>query len=105
MKLLIWFSRIFVGVLFVFSGLVKLNDPLGFSYKLEDYFAPDVLNLMFLEPFALALAVFLVILEVLLGVALLVGFKSKLTVWSLFLLIVFFTFLTFYSAYFNKVTD
>lgn len=105
MKLLIWFSRVFVGVLFIFSGLVKLNDPLGFSYKLEDYFAPDVLNLMFLEPFALSLAVFLVILEVLLGVALLLGFKTKLTVWSLFLLIVFFTFLTFYSAYFNKVTD
>ena len=46
-----------------------------------------------------------VIVEVLLGVMLLLGFKPKFTVWSLLAMIVFFTFLTFYSAYFNKVTD
>ena len=27
-----------VGILFIFSGLIKGNDPLGFSYKLEEYF-------------------------------------------------------------------
>jgi hypothetical protein len=42
---------------------------------------------------------------VLLGVALLLGFWKKITVWLLFAMIIFFTFLTFYSAYFNKVTD
>jgi uncharacterized membrane protein YphA (DoxX/SURF4 family) len=105
MNILTWISRIFVGVLFIFSGLIKLNDPLGFSYKLEDYFAPDVLNLTFLEPFALAIALFVVILEVVLGVALLLGYRAKLAVWLLLGMIVFFTFLTFYSAYFEKVTD
>ncbi len=105
MKLLVTFSRIFVGVLFIFSGLIKLNDPVGFSFKLEEYFSPEVLNISFLLPFALAFAVFVVILEVILGVALLLGFQKKVTLWSLFGLIVFFTFLTFYSAYFNKVTD
>jgi hypothetical protein len=35
---LIWFCRIAVGLLFIFSGLIKANDPLGFSYKLEEYF-------------------------------------------------------------------
>lgn len=78
---------------------------MGFSFKLEDYFAPDVLNMQFLAPYALAIALFVVIFEVVLGVALLIGYKPKLTVWMLFALIVFFTFLTFYSAYFNKVTD
>lgn len=99
------FSRVFVGILFIISGLIKLNDPIGFAFKLEEYFSEPVLNLPFLEPLALAIAVIMVILEVVLGVMLLVGFKRKLTIWSLLLMIVFFTFLTFYSAYFNKVTD
>lgn len=99
------FCRIFVGILFIISGLVKLNDPVGFAFKLEEYFGETVLNIPFLMPFALALAVVTVIIEVLLGVMLLVGFKRKFTVWSLLLMIVFFTFLTFYSAFFNKVTD
>ncbi|MCG2459714.1 DoxX family protein [Flavobacteriaceae bacterium F89] len=105
MKYLVAISRIVVGVLFIFSGLIKLNDPMGFSFKLEEYFSPGVLDLPFLVPYALLVAVFLVILEVLLGIMLLVGFRVKFTVWSLLLMILFFTFLTFYSAYFNKVTD
>lgn len=99
------FSRLFVGVLFIISGLIKLNDPVGFSYKLAEYFSEPVFNMPFLEPLALGLAIFLVILEVVLGVMLLVGYKSKLTIWALLLLIVFFTFLTFYSAYFDVVKD
>ena len=105
MKLLVGFCRIFVGLLFIFSGLVKLNDPVGFSFKLDEYFSAAVLGLEFLQPFALPLAIFLVILEVILGVMLLLGFQKKFTVWSILLMILFFTFLTFYSAYFNKVTD
>jgi len=105
MRILVGISRILVGVLFIISGLIKLNDPVGFSFKLQDYFAPEVLNLEFLAPYALVLAVFVVIFEVLLGVMLLVGYAKKITLWSLLLMIVFFTFLTFYSAYFNKVTD
>ena len=104
-NILTQFSRIFVGLLFIISGLIKLNDPVGFSFKLEEYFSEGVLNLPFLVPYALAIAVFIVIFEAVLGVMLLVGFKTKFTVWSLLLMIVFFTFLTFYSAYFNKVTD
>ncbi|MCL6265151.1 BT_3928 family protein [Flagellimonas myxillae] len=105
MKYLVWISRIIVGILFIISGLIKLNDPVGFSFKLEEYFSQGVLDLPFLMPMALAISIFVVIVEVLLGVLLLIGFKPKFTVWSLLLMIVFFTFLTFYSAYFNKVTD
>ena len=104
-NILTQFSRIFVGFLFIISGLIKLNDPVGFSYKLEEYFSEPVLNLPFLEPLALSIAIFVVIAEVVLGVMLLLGYKTKFTVWSLLAMIVFFTFLTFYSAYFNKVTD
>lgn len=105
MKYLVGFSRIIVGVLFIISGFIKLNDPVGFSFKLEEYFSQGVLDLPFLEPYALAISIFVVIFEVLLGVMLLVGFRVKFTMWSLLLMIVGFTFLTFYSAYFNKVTD
>lgn len=105
MKYLVGFSRIVVGVLFIISGLIKLNDPVGFSFKLQDYFAPSVLDLEFLVPYSLGLAVFVVIFEVILGVMLLLGYAKKFTLLSLLGMIVFFTFLTFYSAYFNKVTD
>jgi hypothetical protein len=39
MKFLATFFRIFVGLLLIFSGLIKLNDPLGFQYKMEEYFS------------------------------------------------------------------
>jgi len=105
MKVIVGVSRIFVGILFLISGLIKLNDPIGFSFKLKDYFVPDVLNLGFLVPYALLIAIVVVIYEVLLGVMIILGYAKKFTLWSLLLMIVFFTFLTFYSAYFNKVTD
>ena len=105
MKYIVTISRVLVGVLFIISGLIKLNDPVGFSFKLKDYFAPDVLNLEIFVPFALAIAIFIVIFEVMLGVMLLLGYAKKFTIWSSLLMIIFFTFLTFYSAFFNKVTD
>lgn len=105
MRYLVEICRWIVGILFIISGLIKLNDPVGFSFKLEEYFSQAVLDLPFLEPYALAIALFVVIFEVLLGVMLLIGFRLRFTLWSLLLMIIFFTFLTFYSAYFNKVTD
>ena len=105
MKYLVHLSRILVGGLFIFSGLIKLNDPVGFSFKLEEYFGPTVFDIGFLEPLALPIAIFVVIFEVLLGILLLIGYKPKFTVYSLLGMIVFFTFLTWYSAYYNKVTD
>ena len=98
---LLWFCRIFVGTLFIFSGLIKANDPLGFSYKLEEYF--DVFHLGFLSSFSLQMAIFLCALEMLFGFALLIGAQGKKLAWGLLLLIIFFTFLTFYSAVFKVV--
>lgn len=98
-------SRLFVGVLFIVSGLIKANDALGFSYKLDEYFSADVLNLEFLMPLSLIMAAGICIVEIVLGVMVLIGSRPKLTNWSLMGMIIFFTFLTFYSAYFNKVTD
>ena len=100
-KFLIAFSRIIVGLLFIFSGLIKANDPLGFGYKLQEYF--EVFHILFLNDYATAIAIFLCALEMILGAALLFGIKSRQVVLGLLLLIIFFTFLTFYSAYFDVV--
>ncbi|MBC2839798.1 BT_3928 family protein [Robiginitalea sp. SC105] len=105
MKYLVQVARVLVGLLFIVSGFIKLNDPVGFSFKLEEYFSPPVLDLPFLEPYALAIALFVVVLEVILGVTLLLGYQRKLTLWTLLATIVFFTFLTLYSAVTGKVTD
>ena len=104
-RILIPVIQFLVGGLFIFSGLVKMNDPVGFSFKLEEYFSEPVLNIPFLEPLALPLAIVLVIVEVLLGADLLMGIKRRWTMVLLTGMIGFFTFLTFWSAYFNQVTD
>ena len=105
MKILTLISRLIIGSLFIVSGLIKANDPTGFAYKLEEYFSPDVLNLEWLIPYALFMAVLICIGEIVLGVAAIMGAKIKLVSGLLLLMMLFFTFLTFYSAYFEKVTD
>ncbi len=105
-------ARFLVGAVFIFSGLIKLNDPVGTQIKFEEYFevfAQDVPLLhdffMALVPFTLVMSVLFCAAEIILGVALLVSYKPKVITWLLFFLVTFFTFLTFYSAHFNRVTD
>ena len=98
MKYFIGFCRLFVGSLFIVSGLIKANDPLGFSYKLEEYFAESALGLPFLEPWAIYLAIAACLSEIILGFALLFGAKIKLATWSLLILTLFFGWLTAYTA-------
>ena len=104
-KLIVHLTRIFVGAMFIFSGFVKLVDPIGSQYKFEEYFGESVLNLEFLIPYALPFSIVLIMVEIMLGVSLLLGYKPKGTVLSLLGLTTLFLFLTWYSAYYNKVTD
>ncbi len=102
-------SRFFVGGLFIFSGLIKINDPVGTQIKLEEYFevfAADFGSFFHgFIPWALEIGMVMIVLELALGVAVLIYYRMNLTMWVMLGLMVFFTFLTFYSAYFNKVTD
>ena len=102
-KVMLSFSRWFVGVLFIFSGLIKANDPLGFGYKLQEYF--EVFHLGFLNDWATAIAIFLCVLEIVLGALLLFGFWRNQVTKGLLAIIIFFTFLTFVSAAFKVVTS
>ncbi|MGG6231714.1 DoxX family protein [Tenacibaculum sp. SDUM215027] len=105
LKMLTHISRVLVGLLFIYSGFVKLVDPIGSQYKFEEYFGADVLNLEFLIPYALPFSILLIVTELVLGIMLLVGYKEKFTVWSLFGINLIFLFLTWYSYTYNKVTD
>ena len=100
---LLGFCRIFTGLLFIFSGFIKANDPTGFGYKLQEYF--EVFHLTTFNEYATAIAVVICGFEILLGALLLFGVYANLVAWGLLLLILFFTFLTFYSAFFEVVTS
>lgn len=102
-KVALTFSRWFVGLLFIFSGLIKANDPLGFGYKLQEYF--EVFHLNFLSDWATGIAILLCVLEIVLGALLLFGFWRNQVLKGLLALIIFFTFLTFVSAAFKVVTS
>lgn len=103
MKLITQICRILVGVLFIISGFIKANDTIGFSYKLVEYF--EIFDMHYFIDYAVSIAMFICIFEIMVGVALLLGAYTRLTVWLLLLMIVFFTILTGYSAITGKVTD
>lgn len=105
------FSRVIVGGVCIVSGLVKANDPLGFSYKLEEYFEDGALayrikemfgmpgfSLEFLIEYALVLSIVICVIEIILGVLLIIGGEIKKTAYFTFLMMLFFTFLTWHTA-------
>ncbi len=100
-----------VGI-FLFSGLIKLNDPIGTELKLEEYFEVFALDFPWMAGFwkllipqALLFSIGLSSAEIVLAIALALNYKTKATLYSFVGILIFFSFLTFYSAYFNKVTD
>ena len=102
-KLLFQITKWIVGLLFIFSGLIKANDPLGFGYKLQEYF--EVFHISFLNGWATGIAVLLCVLEIVFGALLLFGVFRNLVLKGLLVTIIFFTFLTFVSAAFKVVTS
>ena len=104
-------SRVLVGGLCIVSGLVKANDPVGFAYKLEEYFEDGALayrikelfgmpsfSLEFLIPFALVLSVLICLSEIVFGVMLIIGGRIKFISYMVLIMMLFFTFLTWHTA-------
>lgn len=109
---LVWAIRIYIAVLFLYSGFVKANDYIGFSYKLQEYFEVFADYIPFLSGFwefwaelAEPLAWFISVFEMALAVAILVGWRMRLTAWLTMAMMVFFTILTAFSAITGEVTD
>ncbi len=102
MKPLVNIARVLVGLLFIFSGLVKGIDPIGLAYKMQEFF--DVWALpLWLNEQALLFSIVMITLEVVLGVALLMGWRTKMVSWLLLLMMLFFTFLTSYVLFSGKI--
>lgn len=120
MKIITRIVQIIVGLLFIVSGLVKANDPLGLGYKMQEFFdlwkdglknghfflrGPMISLYNFLDAHSLFLAVVMITLEICAGVALLIGWSRKFVVYLLLVLMVFFTFLTGYAYLSGKFTN
>ncbi len=103
MKIFVNIVRVLVGVLFIISGLVKANDPVGLSYKMQEFF--DLWGMSFLNTASLSLSVAVIALEIIAGAALLLGWKVKWNSSLLLILIVFFTLLTGYAFFSGKVKN
>ena len=92
--------RWIVGLLFIFSGLIKANDPLGLGYKMQEFF--EAWHMAYLNDYALPLSLVMNVFEVLAGVAIIIGWRMKTFSWLLLLLIIFFAFLTGYATLSGK---
>ncbi len=109
MKFINLICRILLGGLFIFSGLIKINDPYGFAYKLEEYFeifshdfSPIFTSFI---PYSLFFSVSISAFEIILGVAILLYYRMNLVMWLTLLMMIFFTFLTFYAFWWDKVKE
>src|SRR6187549_3126350 len=103
MKVLLGISRFIVGILFIFSGLIKANDPLGLSYKMQEFF--EVWDLHSLNDVTLTLSIIMITFEIVAGVAVLLGWRMRIFSWLLLLLILFFIFLTAYALFSGKIRE
>lgn len=105
-EILMTLFQTFCGLLFLVSGFVKAVDPLGTGYKMVDYFTEFESTFgdtavgfiaplfPFLSQYSTGFSVFMIILEIVLGIMLITGSRSKLVAWLFFLLVAFFTVLT-----------
>jgi uncharacterized membrane protein YphA (DoxX/SURF4 family) len=95
--------RLLVGILFIFSGLIKANDPLGLSYKMQEFF--EAWNMPALDTYTLGFSFIMIVFEILAGVAVILGWRMRLVAWLLLLLIIFFSFLTGYAVISGKIRE
>lgn len=103
--------RLFVGVLFIFSGLIKANDPSGLAYKMGEFFEvwakegymPSLMHS--LNNYALLFSILMIVFEIVAGVALIIGYRFKLFAYLILLLTIFFTFLTGYALFSGNIKE
>jgi uncharacterized membrane protein YphA (DoxX/SURF4 family) len=96
-------ARLLVGILFIFSGLIKANDPLGLSYKMQEFF--EVWNMPSLDAYTLGLSIIMIVFEILAGVAVIIGWRMRVFAWLLLILIIFFSFLTGYAVISGRIRE
>ncbi len=106
----IWFwiatiARLILACTFIFSGFVKAIDPLGTTYKIEDYlnaFGGFFVNFL---PIAEPIAVVMIGIEFTLGILLLFNIWINFDAWVALIFMLCMTPLTLYLAIVNPITD
>ena len=97
-----------VGLVFLFSSFVKGVDPMGTTFKVQEYMTAWSIGGLTFEwalPFADFMSVALICAEFLVGVLLITNAYRRLSAWMLVLMMLFFTVTTLVDAITNKVTD
>lgn len=103
LKILVNVARVLLGLAFVFSGFAKALDPLGSTYKINDYL--DAFGWVYFKDMSFLMSVLLSATEFFLGMALLMGVYKRSISLLLLLFMLFLTPLTLYIAIANPVTD
>ena len=103
MKYFLLVLRIAIGILFIYSGILKANDPMGLVYKMDEFF--DALNMNFMMQMSYGFSIFMIALEIICGVAVLIGFSFRLFATIMLLLNIFFLFITAYALFSGKVKE
>lgn len=98
-------ARTLLGLTFVFSGFVKAVDPLGTTYKIEDYLKAFGGFFTDLLPLAQTAAMMLIAVEFVLGMCLLLNVRTGWTAWLSLAFYAVMTPLTLYVALSNPVSD
>ena len=96
-------AQLLVAVVFIFSSLTKVIDPVGTQIKIDEYLS--AFGMDFLSGAAVAMVFALIFAEFLLGALLLFRVAEKRTSKVVLLLVLLFTILTFVIALTNPVSD
>ncbi|MDI9337296.1 MAG: DoxX family protein [Alphaproteobacteria bacterium] len=100
-KNLLHLNRYVIGILFIFSGLIKANDPNGLSYKMQEFF--EAWGWTSLHDYSIYLAIIMNSFEIFAGFAIIIRWQYKWVLALLLTLIIFFTFLTGYALFSGKI--
>lgn len=104
-RIILIVARLLIGVVFVFSGYVKVIDPWGFAYKIQDYFQAMCPFMEQFSSLAIVAGIVLPAVELLIGINLILGVRLKETTWLLSAFMLVMTGLTLWIALFNPVHD
>jgi len=103
MKILRNVCRLLIGIIFIYSGFVKGIDPLGTTYKLNDYF--NAFSLDWISSASLVFSMLLSALEFIIGICLIINVKIKWSSIGALAFMSIFTPLTLFIALSNPVSD
>lgn len=103
--ILVGLCRLLLALTFIFSGAVKLIDPIGVQYKMESYATAFGFSHILPEIAFLCFALALAVVEFLLGINLLFGIRRRTTAGLVLTFMLFVTPLTLYLAVKSPILD